>query len=61
MVLHEKNILHRDLKSANIFIQNDKIYKIGDFNVSKISKLGLIHLNLRIFTNINWNAILFIS
>jgi len=36
--LHELNILHRDLKCANIFISTDqKIVAIGDMNVSKIS------------------------
>lgn len=34
--LHENSILHRDLKSANIFITNDGTMKIGDLNVSKI-------------------------
>ena len=35
--IHAKQIIHRDLKSANIFItqKNDLILKIGDFNVSK--------------------------
>ena len=35
--IHEKHIIHRDLKSANIFIikKNVLILKIGDFNVSK--------------------------
>ena len=35
--VHAKQIIHRDLKSANIFItqKNDLILKIGDFNVSK--------------------------
>jgi NIMA (never in mitosis gene a)-related kinase len=35
VILHSKNILHRDLKTANIFI-SDGIYKIGDLNVSKV-------------------------
>jgi NIMA (never in mitosis gene a)-related kinase len=35
-------IVHRDLKSANIFI-SDGHYKIGDLNVSKILKIGLAH------------------
>lgn len=36
--LHERKILHRDLKSANIFITADNIYKLGDLNVSKVVK-----------------------
>ena len=34
-LLHRNKVLHRDLKSANIFI-NDSTYKIGDLNVSKV-------------------------
>lgn len=47
--LHRKKILHRDLKvitlfiikSANIFITEKGIVKIGDLNVSKVSQEGL--------------------
>lgn len=39
--LHDKNILHRDLKSANIFISKDGTYKLGDLNISKVLKQGL--------------------
>ena len=35
--MHEKSILHRDLKSANVFVSNDE-YKLGDLNVSKINQ-----------------------
>ena len=35
-------IVHRDLKCANIFIGKDNINKIGDLNVSKVAKYGLI-------------------
>ena len=34
-LLHSKGILHRDLKTANIFISGG-VYKIGDMNVSKV-------------------------
>lgn len=36
-------ILHRDLKCANVFINKDGIYKLGDLNVSKIAKKGLVY------------------
>ena len=36
--LHNKRIIHRDLKSANIFLMKNGIVKIGDLNVSKILK-----------------------
>lgn len=39
--LHDLGILHRDLKSANIFLTQDGTIKIGDLNVSKISKCNL--------------------
>ena len=37
--LHEKNIVHRDIKAANIFFAND-IAKLGDLNVSKVAENG---------------------
>lgn len=42
-VLHNANIIHRDLKCANIFISKDGVYKLGDLNISKVNKLGLAY------------------
>ena len=40
--LHKNCIIHRDLKSANIFLTKKGIIKIGDLNVSKIiRRLGM--------------------
>ena len=36
--LHDRKILHRDLKCANVFITLDNVYKLGDLNVSKVLK-----------------------
>lgn len=33
---HDKNILHRDIKTQNIFICDDDTIKLGDFGISKI-------------------------
>ena len=38
--LHEKNILHRDLKAANVFMFSNSYLKLGDFGVSKVLKTG---------------------
>ena len=40
--MHDLNIMHRDLKSANVFLNSDDSVKLGDMNVSKVaSKDGL--------------------
>lgn len=40
--LHDLNIMHRDLKSANVFLTDDLIVKLGDMNVSRMAdKQGL--------------------
>jgi NIMA (never in mitosis gene a)-related kinase len=41
--LHDVHILHRDLKSANVFLNRDGTAKLGDMNVSKIAKKGLLY------------------
>ena len=42
-ILHEKNIFHRDLKSANVFMNRNGSSKLGDLNVSKVAKKGLLY------------------
>ena len=39
--LHELKILHRDLKSANVFLFENGSAKLGDLNVSKVARKGL--------------------
>jgi len=40
--LHNKKIIHRDLKSANIFLMKNGICKLGDLNVAKVVENGLL-------------------
>ena len=41
--LHDLKILHRDLKSANVFLYKNGDAKIGDLNVSKVTRAGVGH------------------
>ncbi|MEN8908341.1 MAG: serine/threonine-protein kinase, partial [Clostridiales bacterium] len=48
---HNKNILHRDIKEANIFVSKNKIYKLGDFSISKeVSDVTMAHTKIGTFT-----------
>jgi NIMA (never in mitosis gene a)-related kinase len=42
-VLHNLKIFHRDLKTANIFLTYDQNIKLGDLNVSIVSKNGMAY------------------
>lgn len=40
--LHRHKIVHRDIKCANVFLSKEGVVKLGDLNVSKIAKLGIM-------------------
>ena len=40
--LHDMKIVHRDIKCANIFLTKDGVLKLGDLNVSKVAKKGML-------------------
>jgi NIMA (never in mitosis gene a)-related kinase len=41
--LHDLKIVHRDIKCANLFLTSTGVLKLGDLNVSKVNKMGLLH------------------
>ncbi|CAD8180687.1 unnamed protein product [Paramecium octaurelia] len=41
--LHDMKIYHRDLKSANVFMNTDGTVKLGDMNVSKVARKILLY------------------
>lgn len=44
-VLHKNKVIHRDIKSANIFFVGNTA-KLGDLNVSKLADNGLCSTNI---------------
>ncbi|KAL6744731.1 kinase-like domain-containing protein [Haematococcus lacustris] len=34
--VHSKNILHRDLKSSNVFVSEGNVLKLGDFGIARV-------------------------
>ena len=41
--LHDLKICHRDIKCANVFLTKSGVAKLGDLNVSKVIKKGMLH------------------
>jgi NIMA (never in mitosis gene a)-related kinase len=39
--LHRTNVIHRDVKAANFFLTSEHTIKLGDMNVSAISRNGM--------------------
>ena len=48
--LHKNNIIHRDIKSANIFIDINNTIKIGDFGIVKIMPIYMMYAQTQIGT-----------
>lgn len=40
--LHDLKICHRDIKCANVFLTRDGMVKLGDMNVSRVAKGGMM-------------------
>lgn len=40
--LHDLKICHRDIKCANLFLTKSGLVKLGDLNVSKVAKRGML-------------------
>ena len=48
--LHDNNIIHRDIKSANIFIDKNNNIKLGDFGIIKILQSYMMYAQTQIGT-----------
>jgi len=36
--VHDRKVLHRDLKSQNIFLMHNGMIKLGDFGIARVLK-----------------------
>jgi NIMA (never in mitosis gene a)-related kinase len=40
-IIHSRNLMHRDIKTDNLFICKNQVLKIGDFGIAKATEKGL--------------------
>lgn len=48
--IHGQNILHRDLKTQNIFLGKDDVIKLGDFGIARMLNSTLDHAQTTVGT-----------
>ena len=44
--MHEANVNHRDIKSANIFLKKDGTVKLGDFSAARKATTGVLQMQI---------------
>lgn len=45
-VLHQNQIIHRDIKPMNVFVGDNDVVKVGDLGIAKKLKGGLAHTQI---------------